>query len=131
LRHVGGHEETATFSLGLDLSGGKSNMQGYASSTSFGQRYCTKLLLNLVFEGDDDNGAKGELTFINPDQIAEITKLVNETETDPKTFLEWVFGDEETHNYAEIPEAKFVAVVNALKGKLRRIKMEAGAKKDG
>lgn len=56
LRHVRGHKQSASISLALDNSGGKNNLQAMASTTSYGQRYTLKMLINLVFEGEDTDG---------------------------------------------------------------------------
>lgn len=123
LKHSGvgsiGWEEVAEFALGLDTSGGKSNMQGYASSTSFGQRYCAKLLLNLVFEGEDDDAQKGSLSFINEDQQAEIIELVKATNTNPESFFALMCGPE-VRSYTEIESRDFVRLKNALLAKSKK-----------
>jgi hypothetical protein len=105
----------------LDTSGGKNNAQSYGSTTSYGQRYATKALLNLRWEGEDDDGVAGGREFIRADQIAQISALINETETDPVQFLRWVFSDEGSHNFSEIQQGdQFSAAVNALMAKKRR-----------
>lgn len=119
LKHWRGHEEVAEFALGLDTSGGKSSMQGYASSTSFGQRYCAKLLLNLVFEGEDDDAQKGSLSFINEDQQAEIIELVKATNTNPEAFFALMCGPE-VRSYTEIESRDFVRLKNALLAKSKK-----------
>lgn len=119
LKHVQGWEEVAEFAVGLDTSGGKSNMQGYASSTSFGQRYCAKLLLNLVFEGEDDDAQKGSLSFINEDQQAEIIELVKATNTNPEAFFALMCGPE-VRSYTEIESRDFVRLKNALLAKSKK-----------
>ncbi len=127
LLHRDGHSKTASMPLALDTGPGRNNLQAMGSTLSYGRRYCAEMLLNIVRENEDDDGRKGGAQFLKPDQVEEVSKLVSESETDPRQFMEWVFGDNEPHTYAEIPAEKFVGVINALKGKLRRLKAE-GAK---
>lgn len=56
LSHVAGHTDQTTLVLPIDSSGSKNNVQGIGSSTSYGQRYTAKLLLNLTSRGLDDDG---------------------------------------------------------------------------
>lgn len=119
LLHVGGHSKQASMALPLDTSGGKSNLQGYASSTSFGSRYCAKMLLNLVFEGEDDDAQKGSLSFINDDQQAEIIELVKATNTNPEAFFALMCGPE-VRSYTEIESRDFVRLKNALLAKSKK-----------
>lgn len=125
LTHDNGHVITSEFPVPLDTSGGKQNIQGMGSAGSYGQRYATKNLFNLVFEGEDDDGKLGAVTFITADQVEQISALVNDTASDPAEFLKWVFGDEAPHSYAEIPAARFTGTLNALMSKKRRMEKEA------
>jgi len=117
LLHVGGHAETADFALPLDTSGGKSNLQGYASSTSFGQRYVTKMLLNLVFEGEDDNGQQADVVFITTEQQQEISKLLAETKADLGGFLDYL----QAESIESIKAGQFAGAMNALHAKRRKM----------
>ena len=75
LRHQAGHQITASIPLPLDSSGGKNNLQGYGSTTSYGQRYTSKMLLNIVYEGEDDDGKRGGMQFVGDKEIAEIRAM--------------------------------------------------------
>jgi hypothetical protein len=59
LSHREGHSTQTTISLPVDSSGSKNGVQAVGSSTSYGQRYTAKLLLNLTSRGDDDDGKSG------------------------------------------------------------------------
>ena len=88
LHHQQGHFQTASIPLPLDTSGGKNNLQGYGSTSSYGQRYTTKMLLNLVYEGEDDDGKRGGMRFISPDDIKVIRAMMVEAGvTDEARFL--------------------------------------------
>lgn len=87
LKHSTGHEETASFGpVPLDTSGGKNNLQGAASTLKYGQRHTMVMLLNLVFEGEDDDGNGGMIT---EEQAKEIVGLMKQAGAGPK-FLKYV-----------------------------------------
>lgn len=121
LLHVGGHAKTAEMALPLDTSGGKSNLQGYASSTSFGSRYVAKMLLNLVFEGEDDDGTAGGKSYINEHMKERIVELLQESKADVKGFLDFMHAS----CVDEIEVADYTKAVNALQTKLRQVKQKA------
>lgn len=56
LSHCDGHSDETTIVLPVDSSGSKNSVQAIGSSTSYGQRYTAKLLLNLTSRGLDDDG---------------------------------------------------------------------------
>lgn len=118
LTHREGHEEVASMGLPLDTSGGKSNLQGYASSTSFGSRYCAKMLLNLVFEGEDDDGVKGGMAFLSDEQVFELQDLLRVTATDEEVFLRAMGFD--AHEVHELEVRDFPRLKNALLAKQAR-----------
>lgn len=55
-----GHERTTAFPLPAETSGSKNNVQGWGSSMSYGKRYCTIALLNIVSEAPEDRDTDGE-----------------------------------------------------------------------
>lgn len=58
LRHCEGHKEEATLELPLDTSGAKNAVQAVGSSLTYGKRYAAVLLLDILVEGEDDDGAQ-------------------------------------------------------------------------
>lgn len=56
LGHRDGHSEETTISLPIDSSGGKNDVQAWGSSASYGKRYTTFALLNIVARDEDDDG---------------------------------------------------------------------------
>lgn len=56
LLHKDGHSKTASIPVPLDNSGGKNDLQGYGSSFSYGKRYTTTMIWDIVTEGEDDDG---------------------------------------------------------------------------
>jgi hypothetical protein len=59
LDHEGGHQRTTSFPLPAETSGSKNNVQGWGSSMSYGKRYCTIALLNIVSEAPEDRDTDG------------------------------------------------------------------------
>ena len=65
LRHVSTHEQTTAFPLPAETSGSKNNVQGWGSSMSYGKRYATIALLNIISHAPEDadrNGATPQQT---------------------------------------------------------------------
>jgi hypothetical protein len=58
LSHRSGHSEQDQFDCPPDASGKKNNIQAMGSTRSYGQRYTTIALLNIVSRGADDDGRK-------------------------------------------------------------------------
>lgn len=58
LSHTAGHSEQTTIELDRDQSGSKNLVQAVGSSVSYGKRYATEAILNIVTEGQDDDGEK-------------------------------------------------------------------------
>lgn len=88
LSHKGGHGITDRIPLGIDASGAKNNVQGVGSTIAYGKRYLVGMLLNLVFEGEDDDGAASEFVPMTDQQAATIKELLHDTKADVKRFLE-------------------------------------------
>lgn len=57
LTHRRGHSRRSSFESPADMTGGKTVAQGRGSILSYGHRYCTVDLLNLITRGIDNDGA--------------------------------------------------------------------------
>ena len=124
LLHVGGHAKQAQIGpLPLDTSGGKNNLQAAASTFSYGKRYCATMLLNLVFEGEDDDGMRGGMIFITKADVAEIEAEIEARGIDLPKFLEYL-GVAELANIQAEDKAK---AMNAVMLKKRKFDPLAGA----
>jgi hypothetical protein len=60
LAHRSGHTEQDEFIAKADTSGSKNDIQALGSTRSYGQRYTTIALLNIVTKGQDDDGARSQ-----------------------------------------------------------------------
>jgi hypothetical protein len=116
LLHSGGHFEKASIGpLPLDTSGGKNNLQGAGSTFSYGCRYTARMLLNLIYEGDDDDGVRGGMVFITDAQVTRLNELIEETGADRAKFLEYL----QVVGLGNIQAKDYVAAENALMKKKR------------
>ena len=124
LSHIGGHSRTGAIWLPADVTPTRSGsttmnaLQSAGSSTSYGMRYCAKMMLNLRFIGDDTDGNVGG--FINAREMQALGDLMHEMSFSPAAqskFLE-TFG---AKALAEIPKGAFVGAMNLLEAKRRSL----------
>lgn len=93
LMHVDGHSMKASVPVALDTSGGKNNIQAMGSTISYGQRYCLKMLLNIVTVGEDDDGKNSEKKIISKEDAEKARAMMKETNTEEARFLQYVKSD--------------------------------------
>ena len=111
LHHVSGHHKTSrTPPMPLDTSGGKNNLQGAGSAASYGNRYTTRDLLNLVFEGEDDDGVEGGKDRISQEQFKELDDLRRSVGMSAEKFCD--FWNVQT--ISDLDVANFVPAMNGL-----------------
>lgn len=126
LDHVGGHSKHGEIWLppdGVSTRSGGMNMnalQAVGSSTSYGQRYVAKMMLNLRFIGEDDDGQSA--SAITEKQRDNIEDILNEIGDEHRTkFLEFIgykaVGD--------IQKAAYTPAINYLVAKRRQIAEKA------
>lgn len=120
LAHRDGHSITDEIPLTIDTSGSKNNVQGVGSTIAYGKRYLVGMLLNLVFEGEDDDGQKGGFVPITEEQAREIKKLLKDSGADEAKFLAYVEADKAE----SIPASNYAKALTALK---RRLQSKGGA----
>lgn len=115
LSHRDGHSESASVKLSIDASGAKNNVQGVGSTISYGKRYLVGMLLNLVFEGEDDDGRKAGFIEMSEDQIIEIKDLLRDSGSDVTAFLKWAKAD----NVDAMDATRYDAAIKLLTAKLK------------
>ncbi len=89
LLHRAGHSRTASMPLSLDSGPGRNNLQAMGSTLSYGKRYCTEMLLNVVREGEDKDGSDADP--ITDVECAELSRGLTETGLNLNAFLS-LFG---------------------------------------
>ncbi len=121
LRHEAGHKEEAELVLPADVSGGKNPVQAVGSSLSYGQRYVTKLLLNLASRRvEDDDGQMAGSVQAERDAIVEINALESE-----EHFPAWKRANR--RRLGELAPASFQRVIGCYNTRLGRIRAQGTA----
>ena len=113
LSHKDGHSRTASIPIALDTTGGKNNIQAMGSSFSYGKRYTLTMLLNIVTEGEDDDGNTQLIKAVTEEQRDELQKLIEETETDIAAFCKQY----DIQSLADLNAKEFRAAKILLKAK--------------
>lgn len=116
LMHRSGHVRTATIPLPLDQGPGRNNLQAVGSTLSYGKRYCAEMLLNIVREGQDDDGIKGAMRFATEEEVAGIRALLEETAQDEAKFCQFLG----VAHLGELPMTSVVIARNALNAKRKK-----------
>lgn len=115
LKHRGGHQESVSSPLPFDQTNAlKSALQAAASTESFGKRRNVCKMLNIVAEGEDDDGVSVGHIKIDDTQAKEIKDALRETGADVKRFLEYMG----VSNVEEIPMKNYPKAYMALKRKV-------------
>lgn len=125
LSHKDGHKESTEFSAALDSSGGKNNIQAMGSTFSYGKRYCVTALLNIITEGEDNDGnIQGQP--IDDAQFTEIQRLIDESKADTAAFCKHM----RVSSLKEIRQDQYAKATNALKAKIEKQKKQQGGSND-
>ena len=120
LSHVQGHFQESRLAVALDNSGGKNNIQGMGSSSSYGKRYVTCMMLNIITEGEDDDANSAEPISI--EQAADFDlRLRAISEKALPNFLKW----------AKVAELSKIQQRDFKKCQVALADMEEKAKKAG
>lgn len=117
LLHRDGHSRSASMPLALDSGPGRNNLQAMGSTLSYGKRYCAEMLLNIVREGDDDDG-QGANELITDEECNELSVGLTETRSDLNAFLAFM-------GVAAIPDIQkrdLTRARNAIAQKRQRVK---------
>lgn len=82
LEHRGGYSRETVFPLPAETSGSKNNVQGWGSSMSYGKRYCTIALLNIVSHAEEDRDLDGraaadvQVELVSEDQALKLRDAI-------------------------------------------------------
>jgi hypothetical protein len=115
LRHAAGHRQETSIPVPLDTSGGKNNLQGYGSTLSYGKRYAATAALNLITEGEDDDGKLGGQRFVTEAQARELRDMCSAAGRQEGPFLDRLFGGA-VRAFEEVDAGAFIVVKNMLDG---------------
>lgn len=123
LAHSRGHSRTESMPLPLDTSGSKNAIQAVGSTMSYGKRYLVTAMLNIITEGEDNDG--NGILFIDDRQAGNITDLMAACEMNPRVaskFLDFM----EVKAISEIRKSDYEKATVNLREVLRKKKEAAG-----
>lgn len=129
LSHRDGHSITDKIPLDIEGGGAKNSVQGVGSTIAYGKRYLVGMMLNLIFEGEDDDGASAGRVAMPEQQIAELKDMLiagKATPQETKTFLEYM----DVESIDEISATDYEKAKIAITGWAKR-KQAASAAKGG
>jgi hypothetical protein len=89
---VGTHFEDHTLTLPIP-AGVVNDTQRYGMALSYAKRYCMCAALNIVCTDDEDDDAASMVEFVEPAQIAQLKRLIDEKGVDLGRFLAWANVD--------------------------------------
>lgn len=115
--HILGHSKSSKMQLPADSGPGRNGLQAIGSSRSYGKRYLTCDMLNIVTEGADDDG--NSVGFITDQQSDSIMSLIDECGMDAAAqskFLEFMSAKA----ISEIQARDFKKAITALEAKRRQ-----------
>ena len=119
LSHVGGHSERAEAPVAADTGPGRNALQAVGSGRSYVKRYLTLDMLNIVTEGQDDDGrATG---FVTDRQADSISDMLHETgiDADPARMSKFLtFAGAKV--VSEIYASEYRRVITALEAERRK-----------
>ena len=82
--HANGQSKKSHFTVSIDKSGGKNDIQGMGSAFSYGRRFALCGLLNIITVDEDDDANGLQITI---EHAKEIKQGLQETGIDVGTFL--------------------------------------------
>lgn len=115
LRHLGGHVETASFTLPIDNPSGMSEQQKVASALTFAKRQTLTSVAGITTADTDDDAGEEKPVVISERQAADLEALADEVNVDKAKFLGWLKAE----TFAGIRADKYDAAVRELERRRR------------
>lgn len=113
LRHVNGHEKSATFSTAVDGQDKMSQPQKHASTETFAKRYSFMSVIGVHAE-DNDGADPQDVETITQDQISQIDSLISDANANLASFKKF-FGVDKIE---AIPQSRYKQAVDMLERKI-------------
>lgn len=110
LLHRSGHSKSATMPLPLDAGPGRNNTQATGSTLAYGKRYTAEMLLNVIREGDDQDGLTDKL--LTDEQAKQLADKLEELGADEGSFL--TKHTNEAHSVEQVMQSDFGRLMNLL-----------------
>ena len=121
LLHEAGHSREASMPLPLDTGQGRNNLQAAGSTLSYGKRYVTEMLLNIVRDGEDDDGKAGGTIPINDEQVSQLLAKLEASKINLQAFLK---AHTDVLELELVPAESFVRLMNRIDAITRRANQE-------
>lgn len=115
LMHRDGYSKSAEMPLPLDSGPGRNNLQAAGSTLSYGKRYVAEMLLNIVREGEDNDGVDN-FDLISNEEAADLSRSLTETSSNLTVFLEFMG----VAAIPDIPKSQLTRAKNAIAAKRKR-----------
>jgi hypothetical protein len=113
LRHVMGHSVTQSLPVPADTGSGRNAVQAIGSAITYARRYLVALILNLVMEGEDDDGRGGKAKPITEQQIRQLEDMLEAVAPDRAQFLKYMA----VAKISDLNQEGFARAMTALKAK--------------
>jgi hypothetical protein len=121
LSHIGGHSRAGVIYLptdGVATRSGGMNMnalQATGSTTSYGMRYLAKMMLNLRFIGEDDDGAA--LSQITEEQSIQIEGMIADNAL--QSWFPTLLDVLNVKALSDLQRVQFATAINLIRAKVR------------
>lgn len=122
LLHREGHFKRAEIPVPLDSSGGKNNLQGYGSAFSYGKRYTTTMVWDLITENEDDDATTYLNAYIDEIQFKAIQELIEDNDVDIVKFCKHI----KVNSLKEILYKDYPKAMHDLRAGIKKRKEMAG-----
>jgi hypothetical protein len=99
----------------IDSSGGKTDIQGAGSVSSYGKRYTMGPALDLIQEGDDNDGSGQDTSPLSPEQVKTVQTKMAAFKISEAALLKWIGSP----TVEEIPKCNYDKLVGELDRKGR------------
>lgn len=116
VRHVDGHSERNRFPVPVETGGRMSDAQANGAALTYGKRQALSAALGLSIEEDTDAKRVDTVEYINEEQVAAISDLIEAAGVKKYKFLEWLG----VPSVAEIVVADFQKAVDELNARIRK-----------
>jgi hypothetical protein len=125
LHHKLGHSKTARLQLPADTSGGKNAIQAVGSTASYARRYLRKALLNLIEEGEDNDGnVVGFLEEREVNNLIDMCAACDEFKptADQESMEQRLLKAYKVKSFSDIQRKKYQSIFDALQRTYKRLR---------
>ena len=122
ISHIQGHSKSSQMQLPPDTGPGRNALQAIGSAHSYGKRYLTLDMLNIITEGEDSDG--GKAYPLTAEQLNNVRSMVDACEMKGQRLKEFLVYAE-AKSLEAIQQHRYEGLMQALRKEQR--KMQGGA----